>query len=74
MAAVVCDECPGSGITGLHALERDRILADKVVANEFVVQHDEAHQRQFGMVDVELETFLEQRTVTLVGYSVSFLF
>ena len=64
---------PHVAVAGAHALERNGVLADEVVADELVVEDDEAHQRHLWVVDVELETLLEDGAVALVQYRPRFL-
>jgi hypothetical protein len=61
------------GLTGPHALERDGVLADEVISNELVVQDDEANQSHLRMMNVEFQTLLKDRTITLVEHGSSLL-
>ena len=61
------DTCP-------HARERNSVLADEVISDELVVKDDESDQSHIGVVDVELETLLEDWAVALIGNRSCFLF
>lgn len=60
--------------TWSNARKWNRVLANEIVANEFVVEHDKADQSHLRMVDVEFETLFEDRTIAFVRYSSSLLF
>ena len=66
----------GGGIisTCSHTREGNGVLADEIVTDEFIVEDDESDERHIGVVDVELETFLEDGTVAFVGDRSCFLF
>ena len=51
-----------------EALERHGVLADELVADEVVVEHGEAQQRQLGQVHAELEALVEQRVEAVVTH------
>ena len=51
-----------------EALERHGVLADELVADEVVIEHGEAQQRQLGQVHAELEALVEQRVEAVVTH------